>query len=77
MGRAGFNFAELRFVFEQELTQVYVLCNAWGDAPLGVQGWHHKTFPASMTAEGILWHMFNSTPDEPLDDPILWSLKAP
>ena len=70
MGTAGAIFKETRFVFEEELTQCYVFIQATGDAPLGVQGWHHKTFPASKSAVDILLSMAK-------DDPILWSQKSP
>jgi hypothetical protein len=63
-------YRETRFVFEEELTQVYVYMDAYNDVPIGVQGWHHKTFPASKSAVDIL----NSMGD---DSPILWSQKAP
>ena len=64
-------FREVRFVIEDELTQCYVRIEARGDSPLGVQGWHHKTFPASMPAIDIL-KSFAGT-----DDPILWAQEAP
>jgi hypothetical protein len=54
MGKCDSVITELRFVFEAELTQVYVACSAVGDCPMGVQGWHHKTFPASRPADDIL-----------------------
>lgn len=47
-------YRELRVIIEEELTQVYVLLDAYPDAPLGVQGWHHKTFPASRHLDEIL-----------------------
>lgn len=54
MGKCESVIKEVRFIIEDELTQVYVLCDAIGDCPLGVQGWHHKTFPASRTIVDVL-----------------------
>ena len=34
MGKAFVEFKEMRFVIEEELTQVYVLAQASGDAPM-------------------------------------------
>ena len=63
---------EVRVVIEDELTQCYVLYEAGGDSPLGVQGWHHKTFPASTAAIDIFeaWQRGD-------DNPLLWSQEAP
>jgi len=72
MGKASVKFKELRFVIEDELTQVYVACEAEGDCPIGVQGWHHKTFPPSKNVQQILKAMF-----EDGDDPVLWPLEGP
>ena len=68
---AGQRYRELRFVIEDELTQVYVLIEALGDCPLGVQGWHHKTFPASKSVQQILEEGVKG------DDPVLWPLSSP
>lgn len=62
---------ELRFVIEDELTQVYVAIEARGDSPIGVQGWHHKTFPASKNVIEILESVAAG------DDWLLWGLEAP
>lgn len=69
MADSSYEVKEVRFVFEAELTQVYVLAEAHGDSPLGVQGWHHKTFPASQSADSILQENFHEF--------IMWPLKAP
>lgn len=72
MAWAGVKFKEIRFVIQEELTQVYVLCEAQGDCPIGVQGWHHKTFPALKSAQEILkaWQ-------DGEEDPVMWPLDAP
>ena len=70
MAWAGAKFKEVRFIIEEGVTQVYVAVEAEGDCPLGVQGWHHKTFPASIPISAIV-------PSMGEDDPILWPLKAP
>ena len=70
MGKASMEYKEIRFVIEDELTQVYVLVEARGDCPLGVHGWHHKTFPASKSVRDI------ANSDE-FEDAVLWPLNAP
>lgn len=71
MGKAGYNYKEVRFVFEEELTQCYVSLDATGDAPMGVQGWHHKTFPVSKSAIDILKGFAEE------DDPVMWAQDYP
>ena len=76
MGKASVEYKEIRFVIDEELTHVYVFCEAIGDCPIGVQGWHKKTFPASKNVLDILNnHMFQGDNDE--SDPILWGIEAP
>lgn len=72
MGKCTLTYTEMRFVIEDELTQVYVAIRADGDCPLGAQGWHHKTFPASMNPLQILkkW-------EDGAEEPMLWSQQAP
>lgn len=61
---------EVRLVTtDPEVTEVYVLVEARGDSPGGIQGWHHKTFPARIPAVEIL--------SEHFADHILWPLDAP
>lgn len=71
MAAAGMKYRELRFVIEDELTQVYVLIEALGDCPMGVQGWHHKTFPASKPVIDILTRLGRD------NDAVLWPQQAP
>lgn len=62
---------EVRFdLRDEQITHVYVLSRAGGDAPIGVQGWHYKAFPARIPMVEIL------TP-EYIGDYIMWPLKAP
>jgi len=70
MGKCSVVFREVRCVIEDELTQVYVHTDAIGDCPLGVQGWHHKTFPPSKNLVEIITSFAT-------DDPILWPQEAP
>jgi len=70
MAPSSAKIKEARFIIEDEQTQVYILFQAEGDSPIGVQGWHHKTFPSSMSVIDIM----NSLVD---DDPLLWPQKAP
>ncbi len=69
MGKCFSTIKEVRFVIEDELTQVFVAVQADGDCPMGLQGWHHKTFPASKSAIDILTNHF--------EDHLLWPLAAP
>ena len=70
MGDCGAEIQEIRFMLEPELTQVYVLVRAIGDCPIGVQGWHHKTFPVS---KSVLDIMQNDLPK----DYLVWAQNAP
>lgn len=75
MADAHYDITEIRFVIEPELTQVYMLAENVGDPnemPIGVVGWHHKTFPASMSTMDIMkaWA-------EGKETPIMWAQKAP
>lgn len=72
MGKASYSTKEIRFVFEEELTQVFFFIEAEGDCPIGVQGSHHKTFPKSMSALEILGQLA-----EGKEDPVMWGLEAP
>lgn len=69
MGKCESEIKEVRFITEPELTHCYVLIHAHGDCPFGVQGWHHKVFPASVSAMDILEKHFS--------DYLLWGHEAP
>ncbi len=69
MGKCSAIIKEVRFVIEDELTQAYVACDAIGDCPIGVQGWHHKTFPASKSIIDIV--------KDDISGFLLWSQEAP
>jgi hypothetical protein len=69
MGKCASIITEVRFVIDDELTQCYVAVRAEGDCPIGVQGWHHKTFPKSKSIEKILPEM--------AADYLVWSQEAP
>lgn len=74
MGPASLAYKEIRFVIEEELTHAYVFIEAYGDSPIGVQGWHHKVFPPSIPTIDILGkHMFGHDDDAC----VLWGLEAP
>ena len=72
MGKCQTEVREIRFVFEPELTQAYFSVQATGDCPIGVQGWHHKTFPASVSASDIL-----ARAGDGQESYLLWPLDAP
>jgi hypothetical protein len=69
MGNCSVYIREERFIIEDELTQCYVFLDAVGDCPIGVQGWHHKTFPATIPVVEIMTDHFS--------DFMLWPLDAP
>ena len=54
MGKCTSKITEIRFVIEEELTECYIAVDAAGDCPIGVQGWHHKTYGASRSCQSIL-----------------------
>jgi len=60
---------EVRFLIKPEWTECYVYCEAIGDCPVSVQGWHYKVFPKERTVEEIM----KIYPK----DCVLWPLKAP
>jgi len=72
MGQCKMVYREIRFILEEELTQVYVAIEAQGDCPLGIQGWHHRTFPATRSALDVLEAMKHGA-----EDPVLWPQEAP
>jgi len=76
MASAGVIYREVRFRFDDDLTQVYVLCEATGDAPIGVQGWHHRAFPPTMNMEQIIDKTFKWSGDSN-DHPLAWGQEAP
>ena len=72
MTNAKYAFREVRFKIENELTEVYVWLENTGneiDMPLGVIGWHHKTFPKSKTLVDIL--------TENIKDAVMWPQDSP
>jgi len=71
MGKCSSEIKEIRFVIEKELTQCYIAIVAYGDCPIGVQGWHHKTYPASMSVLQIMQDQTKKA------DYLEWPLKAP
>ena len=70
-------YDEIRFdVRDEQLTHVYVFIkNVSNDGMLGVQGWHHKVFPARMSTLDIMKAWNEAGPD--WEDPLLWPLNAP
>lgn len=67
-------YEEIRFdTRDEQLTNCYVLIrNMSNDGMLGVQGWHHKAFPARMSVTDIMlsWQKGD-------EDPLLWPMNAP
>lgn len=67
-------YQEIRFdLRDPDQTHVYVwIENLSKDGMLGVQGWHHKAFPASMSVMEIVneWAKDRTAP-------LMWPLKSP
>lgn len=72
MANSGVIYREFRCVIKDDFTECYVLMDATGDSPLGVQGWHYKVFPKDVSVKDILDSAFLGD-----DDCILWPQKAP
>jgi hypothetical protein len=70
MGKAKW---QLKWLFmdvrDDQVTEVYAYVEAAGDAPLTVQGCHHKTFPARTALTEILEQHVGEIPLWPLDAP--------
>lgn len=54
MANSEYEVLELRFRFKPHWTEAYVLCGPPSDGMLGIQGWHKKHFPPSVSALDIL-----------------------
>lgn len=73
MGKAIYSIDEIRMNFrDPELIEVFVCVTIMGDVPLGVQGWHHKTFPSRVPGLDIYTAMFTGE-----DNPVLWHQETP
>ena len=73
MADGKYDIVEVRInVEDPEITQVYILIKGDQNCPHTVNGWHHKTFAASMSMLNI---MHNWADGE--EQPIMWPLKAP
>lgn len=73
MANTQIEYQEVRFdVRDEDLTHAYVYIHCLNDAPAGIEGWHHKTFPSSMSILDIMtaWNKGE-------ENPITWSLQAP
>lgn len=71
MANSTVTYTEIRFTgLDGELTHCFVHCDAGGDSPLGVQGWHHKAFPASQAVVDIVASLGR-------DNPVMWPQCAP
>lgn len=73
MANTKIAYQEIRIdVRHPELTEVYVYVENLSRDGFPVEGWHHKTFPASMSSIQILqaWA-------EGKEDPVMWSFKVP
>lgn len=67
-------YQEVRFdVRDEQITHCYVFVeNLSRDGMIGVEGWHHKAFPASMSTLDIMQAWAAGQ-----DNPLLWPLQAP
>lgn len=69
MGKASYDTTEVRFIIKPEFTECYVFCEAKGDCPFNVQGWHYKVFPIDKSIVEIVKSY--------VTDCVLWALKSP
>lgn len=74
MPKSGYATVEIRFISEPETLEVYVRLETYGDVPLGVQGWHHRTYPGSVSVADVMEHWKTNDKEH---DPVLWPQKAP
>lgn len=66
-------YQEIRIdVRHPELTEVYVYIENLSRDGFQVEGWHHKTFPASMSSIQILQAWADGK-----EDPVMWPFKVP
>ena len=74
MANTVISYDEVRIdVRDPKLTHAYVFVrNMSNDGMLGVQGWHHKVFPADMSMLAIMQAWADGK-----EDPLLWPLEAP
>ena len=72
MANAGFNYREIRIIYEDDLTHCYVFLEALGDCPIGVQGWHYKVFPATRKGVDIFTNEVLKAVEWPLNAPKAW-----
>lgn len=73
MADAMVEVREMRFVIEPGVTHCYVAYGPTSDGTLGVQGWHKRTFPESMSVIDIL----TGIGDGSIENSMLWGQEAP
>lgn len=70
MGKAA---SKIRWVHidisDDDLTEVWVMIDALGDCPIGVQGCHHKTLPAHTSLDEVMMGIDASAMLWPLEEP--------
>lgn len=54
MGECQVAIRELRIFFREDSTDLYIRCDAWGNCPPGIAGWHYRAFPPDRPAVDIL-----------------------
>lgn len=74
MANTKYEFNQIRFYVRESITDCYVLIHVVeGDPMIGVQGWHKRSFPESMSCIDIM-NSFGNGED---DAPIMWGQEAP
>jgi len=73
MGKCSITVNQIRFIIKPEITHCYVAMDAVGDCPLGLQGWHKRSFPASTSCPDILEGIRTGA----IEAPELWGQEAP
>lgn len=70
MGKCAITYEEIRFdIRDEDVTECYVFIRADGDCPLGLQGWHHRTFPARISVADICLQEMAESASWPLQAP--------
>ena len=73
MADTQIQYSEVRFDIRGALTECYVyIDNLSNDGMLGVQGWHHKSFPFEMSILDIMQAWADGK-----ESPLMWDMGAP
>jgi hypothetical protein len=77
MGKCQSSIKDVKVIFDKGISHYYVLVEAVGDCPIGVQGWHHKAFSVKLEPGDIAMGPLIYMGDLSLEDCLTWGLEAP